>query len=37
MGRTCFGGKDDFTLGNKEFKEPVRHLRVYEFIHQMQW
>lgn len=36
MGRTCFGEKDAFNLGNKEFKELVRHLRVYELTRQTQ-
>lgn len=30
------GGENDFRLGNNEFKKPVKHLRVYELICQMQ-
>lgn len=37
VGGTYFGGKDDFSLGNKELKKPVRYLRVYEVIDQMQF
>ena len=29
-------GKDDLSLGNNEFTDPVRYLRIYELICQMQ-
>lgn len=37
IGGTYLRGRDDFHLGNNEFKEPVRQLRVYELICRMQF
>lgn len=33
--RNIFWGKDNFSLGNHGFKEPVRYLKLYELICQM--